>query len=306
VLSRRLASAAVLITSMILLLWADFSIGQSESVGRSGILLAILCVIISTAAADEFYRLWKGTGCHPSWLMMVGAAVMVSMANIPVLWRVYPAACPIGRLGWVLSGIGAAVLIAFVYEMLTYDPQSANEEARRGDVATRIAKSALAFVYIAMLFGFVLSHRQIQDNNHLGVAAIVLVITTVKLSDSFAYFVGKSIGKRKIAPKLSPNKTVEGAFGAIVGGIAGAALIVFIVSPYLINVTVPKPWWWFLVYGIAVTLAGMVGDLAESLLKRDAQIKDSSSWLPGLGGVLDVIDSLVFAAPVSFVIWLIG
>ena len=78
----------------------------------------------------------------------------------------------------------------------------------------------------------------------------------------------------------------------------------FLVAPFI--VTVPKPWWWFLVYGIAVTLAGMIGDLAESLLKRDAQIKDSSSWLPGLGGVLDVIDSLVFAAPVSFVIWLIG
>ena len=73
----------------------------------------------------------------------------------------------------------------------------------------------------------------------------------------------------------------------------------------IIGVTIPKPWWWFLVYGLMVTLAGMVGDLAESLLKRDAQIKDSSSWLPGLGGVLDVIDSLVFAAPVSFVIWLI-
>lgn len=304
-LGRRLASAAVLITTMILLLWADFSLGESVSVGRSGVLLAILCIIISTAAADEFHRLWKGTGCHPSWLMMIGAAVLVAMSNIPVLWRVYPAVCPIGKLGWVLSGIGAAVLIAFIYEMLVYDPESANHESKRGEVAMRIGKSALAFVYIAMLFGFVLVHRQMQGSNHLGVAAIVLVIATVKLSDSFAYFTGKSIGKRKIAPKLSPNKTVEGAVGAIVGGIVGAAIVVFLVAPFIINVTIPKPWWWFLVYGFAVTLAGMVGDLAESLLKRDAQIKDSSSWLPGLGGVLDVIDSLVFAAPVSFVIWLI-
>ena len=305
-LGRRLASAAVLVTSMILLLWGDFSLGQPGSLGRSGLLLAILCIIISTAAADEFHRLWRGTNCHPSWLMMVGAAVMVAMSNIPVLWRDYPADCPIGRLGWVLSGIGAAVLIAFVYEMLTYDPESSSVETQRSDVATRIAKSSLAFVYIAMLFGFVVAHRQIQDNNHLGVAAIVLIIATVKTSDAAAYFVGKSMGSRKIAPKLSPNKTVEGAFGALVGGIVGAAIVVFLVCPQIIQVTVPKPWWWFLVYGLAVTLAGMVGDLAESLLKRDAQIKDSSSWLPGLGGVLDVIDSLVFAAPVSFVIWLIG
>ena len=304
-LGRRLASAAVLVSFMVLVLWADFSLGQSASFGRSGVLLAILSVIISTAAADEFHRLWKGTNCHPSWLMMVGAAVMVAMSNIPVMWKDYPADCPIGKLGWTLSGIGAAVLIAFVYEMRTFDPKLIHEDSKRGDVATRIAKSSLAFVYIAMLFGFVLSHRQIQDNNHLGVAAIVLIIATAKLSDAFAYFVGKSIGSRKIAPKLSPNKTVEGAIGAIVGGIVGAAIVVFLVSPYIINVTIPKPWWWFLIYGVAVTLAGMVGDLAESLLKRDAQIKDSSSWLPGLGGVLDVIDSLVFAAPVSFVIWLV-
>lgn len=136
--------------------------------------------------------------------------------------------------------------------------------------------------------------------------AIVLIITTTKLSDAAAYFVGKSIGSRKVAPKLSPNKTIEGAFGAIAGGIAGAAIVVFLVAPLLIGISVPKPWWWFLVYGLAVTLAGMLGDLAESLLKRDAQIKDSSSWLPGLGGVLDVIDSLVFAAPISFVVWLLG
>jgi phosphatidate cytidylyltransferase len=67
--------------------------------------------------------------------------------------------------------------------------------------------------------------------------------------------------------------------------------------------TVNRPWWFFIVYGVVVTLAGMVGDLAESLLKRDAQIKDSGSLIPGLGGLLDVLDSLVFAAPVSFLIW---
>ena len=304
-LGRRLASAAVLITSTILLLWGDFYLGEADWFSRSGVLLAVLCIVISTAAADEFHRLWKGTTCHPSWVMMLGSAVMVAMSNIPVLWQDYPPNCPIGRLGWVLSGVGAATLIAFVYEMFQFKPESLTD-SNRGEVAQRIGKSALAFVYIAMLFGFVLPHRQIQDNNMLGIAAIVLIITTVKLSDSFAYFVGKSLGRRKIAPNLSPNKTIEGAFAAIFGGIIGAAVVVFLVCPLLLKISVPKPWWWFLVYGVGVTLAGMVGDLAESLLKRDAQIKDSSSWLPGLGGVLDVIDSLVFAAPVSFVIWLIA
>ena len=84
-LGRRLASAAVLITSMILLLWADFWLGEAEWFARTGVLLAVLCIIISTAAADEFHRLWRGTNCHPSWLMMAGAAVMVAMSNLPVL-----------------------------------------------------------------------------------------------------------------------------------------------------------------------------------------------------------------------------
>lgn len=303
-LGRRLASAAVLITVMILLLWGDFSLG--ESLGRPGLLLAGLCVVISTAAADEFQRLWKDTGCHPSWLMMVAAAVMMAISSMPVLWQNYPADCPIGKLGWVLAGIGAGVLTAFVWEMLTWNPSTDGVELQRGEVATRIAKTSLALVYISMLFGFVLVHRQIQDDNKLGVVAIVLIIATVKTSDAAAYFVGKSIGSRKVAPRLSPNKTVEGAFGAIGGGILGSAIVVFLVAPFIVNTTVPKPWWWFLLYGVTVTLAGMVGDLAESLLKRDAQIKDSSSWLPGLGGVLDVIDSLVFAAPVSFAIWLLA
>lgn len=310
-LGRRLLSAAVLITFMVLLLWSDFWLGKPDSLGRSGVLLALLSIVVATAAADEFARMWRGTNCHSSWLMMIGAATMVGLSNVPLLWRVYPTDFPVGKFGWVLAGIAAAVFIVFVYEMFAFRPDAeskieSNAESIRAAVATRIAKSTFAFVYIAMLLGFVLPHRQIQDNNHLGITAVVLLIATVKLSDSFAYFTGKSIGSRRIAPRLSPNKTLEGAIGGLVGGIVGALIVVYWASPHIINVDVPKPFWWVIVYGLGVTIAGMVGDLAESLLKRDAQCKDSSSWLPGLGGVLDVIDSIVFAAPISFVIWLIA
>ena len=155
-LGRRLASAAVLITTMILLLRSDFALGEPDSLGRPGLLLALLCIVISTAAADEFGRLWKGSACHPSWLMMCGAALMVAMSNLPVLWREYPTDCPIGKLGWTFSGLGAAVLLAFLWEMRNWDPEKVEAE-QRGLVATRIGKTSLAMVYIAMLFGFVLS-----------------------------------------------------------------------------------------------------------------------------------------------------
>ncbi len=304
-LGRRLASAAVLITTMIALLYFDYWLGNAPGFQRPGVLLAILCTVIATAAADEFWRLWKSGNVHPSWLMMSGAAFMLLLCNFPLLYKDYPADCPIGKLGWVLFGVAGAVLTVFVYEMFRFEGKVDSAE-NHSAIAERIGRSTLAFVYIAMLFGFVLPHRQIQGNNMLGVAAIVLIITTVKLSDSFAYFAGKSLGSRKLAPKLSPKKTVEGGVGAVIGGVVGAAIVVFIAAPLIMGVTVPKPWWWFIVYGLAVTAAGMLGDLAESLLKRDAQIKDSSSWLPGLGGILDVIDSLVFAAPVSYAMWMIG
>ena len=84
----------------------------------------------------------------------------------------------------------------------------------------------------------------------------------------------------------------------------GAAIVLFFVVPYVFEIQIQKPGWWFLVYGLLVTAAGMAGDLAVSLLKRDANCKDSSKWLPGLGGILDVMDSLVFATPVSFFLWI--
>ena len=142
-------------------------------------------------------------------------------------------------------------------------------------------------------------------DNSVGMISLILLIATVKMSDAWAYFTGKSFGKHKLIPRLSPGKTVEGAIGAIFGGWFAAAIVVFLVAPYVFGTTIDKPWWWFLVFGFLVTLAGMIGDLAESLLKRDAQCKDSSSWLPGLGGILDIIDSLVFAAPMSYFLWLV-
>ena len=117
-----------------------------------------------------------------------------------------------------------------------------------------------------------------------------------------AYFVGKSLGRTKIAPVLSPKKTLEGAFGAVLGGVGGAALMFYVIGPQIFKVTQVPSFLFVLLYGLSVTVAGMIGDLAESYIKREAQIKDSSSWLPGLGGVLDVADSLVFSAPISMLI----
>ena len=104
-----------------------------------------------------------------------------------------------------------------------------------------------------------------------------------------------------MAPVLSPGKTVEGAVGALLAACLGACVCYAFVVPAIVGKEAERgPLWGWLLFGLVVAIAGMIGDLAESLLKRDAGRKDSSRWLPGLGGVLDILDSIVFAAAPAY------
>ncbi len=111
-----------------------------------------------------------------------------------------------------------------------------------------------------------------------------------------------------MAPRLSPGKTIEGA----IGGLAASCLGAWIALDWLVpgdaptSRRTPGPSWGWIVYGLLVGAAGMLGDLAESLLKRDAGVKDSSTWMPGFGGVLDILDSMLLAAPVAWLYWALG
>ncbi|MFK7767323.1 MAG: phosphatidate cytidylyltransferase [Mariniblastus sp.] len=302
-LGRRLISAAVIISVMLLLLTFDFWLGKDAVLGRPGLVLCLLAIVAAGMAADELIHLFRNAAATVNKTAVIGATLaMTCVMFMPVLWQDQPVNCPLGFFGWAMSGVVLALVIVFFLEMKNYD---STLSSGKGEVIDRLGRSALVFVYLSMLFGFLVPHRLLENDNSLGLIAIVGLIATVKLSDSFAYFVGKSYGTIKLAPKLSPGKTLQGSLGALVGGCVAMAIVVFVVAPLLFDVTVQKPWWWFIVYGILVTLAGMVGDLAESLLKRDSNTKDSSSWLPGLGGVLDVLDSMIFASPVSFFLWII-
>ena len=251
-------------------------------------------------AADELAAMFINAALRVNRTsLLIASIVMVTITVAPALWRSYPADCVLGRFGFGLSGLVAGFVIIMLGEMARFKPIAKG----RGEIIERMGVDAFALVYLNMLFTFLIAHRYL-DQNAYGLMTIVTLLTTVKLSDSAAYFVGKSFGTIKLAPALSPGKTVQGSLGGLVGGCIGAGLIVWFVSPVLIGVDLNKPWWWVFIYGCLVTLAGMFGDLAESLLKRDSGTKDSSTWLPGLGGILDVVDSLVFAAPVSFLLWI--
>ena len=303
-LGRRLISATVIISAMLLLLIGDFWLGRDTALGRPGLILSLLGIVAAVMAASELVHLFHNAASRVNQTsILVATIAMTCVMFMPVLWRDQPVNCPLGFFGWAMSGVVLAMVIAFLLEMKDYNSTLASGH---GEVIDRLGRSALVFVYLSMLFGFLVPHRLLQDNNGLGLVAVIGLIATVKLSDSFAYFVGKSYGTIKLAPRLSPGKTLQGSLGALVGGCVAMAIVVYFVTPYVFGITINKPWWWFLAYGILVTLAGMLGDLAESLLKRDSNTKDSSSWLPGLGGVLDVLDSMIFASPVSFFLWIVA
>lgn len=161
--------------------------------------------------------------------------------------------------------------------------------AKRDPGASFAGATAVVFglIYIPCLMTFQLSLVKAAP------AWIVMLYASVWAADSAAYYVGRNLGKRKLYVEMSPNKTVEGAVGSIFGGIAGAGLIKFTI---LQGVSLPQT----ILLGAVVGATTIIGDLVESMFKRDAGIKDSGSLLPGHGGILDKIDGVTFAGPAFF------
>jgi phosphatidate cytidylyltransferase len=127
-----------------------------------------------------------------------------------------------------------------------------------------------------------------------GLAWALVAILTTWIGDSTAFLTGRFLGGRRLAPSISPGKTVEGAIGGLFGSavVGGAAFSLFGIGP----------WWIGVVSGSVIGIAGQIGDLCESFFKRQAEVKDSGTLLPGHGGILDRIDALFFAFPVSLVL----
>jgi len=188
--------------------------------------------------------------------------------------------------------------LTFVVEMRRYRAP--------GGATVNIAAALLSCTYVGLLTSL-LAHIRLIAGNVEGIFALVSLLVVVKLSDTGAYTVGRLVGRHKLAPTLSPGKTIEGAVGGFAFAVVGSWLFFYALVPALIGGDARGPAWWAcLLYAVTLTAAGMVGDLAESLLKRDLGCKDSSRWLPGLGGVLDVMDSILAAAPVGYLWWASG
>ena len=190
-----------------------------------------------------------------------------------------------------------AVLGVFVRMMFEKDGRSP---------ITTMAATLFGLVYVSWLFNFITKIHYLYPGIELetgrmmfhGKYAVFYLILVTKLSDAGAYVVGSLIGKHPLIPRISPKKTWEGVFGAIaVATLAGWG------SFYLFQDSLTHLKMTALTAALAGALLGVMailGDLAESVIKREAQVKDSGQWLPGIGGVLDLIDSLLFTAPTLY------
>ncbi|MEE2640426.1 MAG: phosphatidate cytidylyltransferase, partial [Planctomycetota bacterium] len=165
--------------------------------------------------------------------------------------------------------------------------------------------SIFVIVYIGSLMAFLASLR-FYHSNAVGMTALLSLLVVVKSSDAGAYFIGRMLGRHKLAPRMSPGKSVEGAVGAMLTGVLTSWLFFKGIAPLTAGDQVSAPLLQVILFGIVIASTGMIGDLFESVIKRDFNAKDSSKWLPGLGGILDIFDSILAAAPAAYVFWVLG
>ncbi len=160
-----------------------------------------------------------------------------------------------------------------------------------------VGTTLLGIIYLGLLASSILLIREFFNKSEIlyseGGYLIISIMVSIWVCDSAAFFIGSAIGKHKLFPRVSPNKSWEGAVAGFVFAIAGMVISKFFILNYL-------SWQDIIVFGIIVGTIGQLGDLVESLIKRDAKVKDSSSIIPGHGGIFDRFDSLLLTAPVVY------
>lgn len=270
---KRLAVAVVLIPIVLGIVWVG------------GAALTTLLALASGLAAWEFYRLAQARGVQP--LSALGIALS---ALVPVLVHAR-------YLGfWVPPVSVVALLVPVLLTVVLF--------VRGVDRQPMAAVSATLFgvVYTGgmLSFAYALRYHDYVVDARGGTAMVLMPLVVTWINDAGAYVAGRRWGRAKLMPSVSPGKTWAGAYGAVVAAVLTTWVLGAFVLPSLAHVSLN--WLGVLVVGVGLSLAAQVGDLAESLFKREAGVKDSSALIPGHGGVLDRVDSLLYTLPVGYVL----
>lgn len=243
---------------------------------RGGVYFVVLVNYVALAGAYEFDRLLEAKGIRAQKATAI-------LGGIALPWLAF-------LRGGVWADFGLALIILASLSQELWRPVGAS--------LIRSATSILGVLYVAWLASHLVLLRQLPQQvglpYELGFELVMLVFLLTWMSDTGAYTVGSILGRHKLAPRISPGKSIEGAFGglvfAVVAGVIAART--FMHGDLSSGVAAGL--------GALASIVGQFGDLAESQLKRDAQVKDASSVIPGHGGALDRFDSVLFAAPLIY------
>jgi len=308
VLRLRLIVGTSLATALVALLCADgwlsarpapviHAFGSSVDIGPwlyDGAISAVVVLAFAIAATHELVLLARARGYRPfgatagffAAVLVVGPYVSANLA--PVTGGYDPS--------WGLLWMAIALAYVFFLQAVRHGTENAMENP---------AITIFIVFYAGGLASF-LTKLRMEVGGATGMAVVLFSIFLVKMADVGAYFIGRTFGRRKLIPWLSPKKTWAG----FVGGLATTLVCALAVGRWLhtsglarIEERYMSYPWALLVLGLLLGISSVAGDLCASLLKRDAQAKDSGHALPGLGGVLDVLDSPLLAAPVAWLFW---
>ena len=279
-----------------LLLWAAVT---GMFLSDSSWAFAGFMVLLGAAASREYFMMAKNAnfpslykwGFITSTLYLLGEGYLLAIGGYSALESVS-----------VLSGFAISFVVISSFIIQLKDP-IVGEKA-----LVSVASTVIGFLYIAFLFGFMARLCFIEPSTDgAGVPGkwlIIWVVAVTKFTDMGAYITGSLIGKNKMIPHISPGKTWEGFFGALVWAqLAGCGLYALLPN----DLSILGGWHHVVILGFILALLAVVGDLAESTIKRCLNAKDSGKTLPGIGGALDLIDSLCFTAPALYfyIIWVI-
>jgi phosphatidate cytidylyltransferase len=269
----RLISGVLLAAAFIAIVW--FS---------NAIVLLVVASGVGVLAFHEYEGLMRHLGAAiprtPALLALMAAIAVVPFPVVPVEVVV--------SLGVVITAIGAMMQFARQHPLTAAAAAGPSAAGSRTDLREAVfgaVAGAFALAYLALPLGSLVGVHVFG-----GRGAVLLLVFTVVISDTAQYYTGRAFGRRHLAPRLSPKKTIEGA----IGGFVAAPIFLAVVGPYLVPVVTPMV---IAPLGPVLVACGIAGDLFESLMKRAADMKDSSALIPGHGGILDRIDALLFATP---------
>ena len=255
-----------------------------------GLPLATFLAAVSAGCAWEFYRIAAAGGVEPLDPVGIPLAGAVPLA-------VYAAGIGLYRPSLVVAAVAMLIILAAV--IWTRGPQ------RRPLGAASLTVMGILYTGGLLSFGYALREHPYAVGDRAGTALVAFPLVLTWASDIGAFFVGRAVGGPKLIPSVSPGKTISGALGGLATTVLVSWLYVrFALRPVaLLTMTIPAT----ILFGALISVAAQVGDLAESLLKREANVKDSSQLIPGHGGLLDRLDSLLFVLPVAYLLfgWLL-